>query len=143
MSVWVPQVPRMVPYIHWSYGAIYEPLSPPFKILIFTVGVKSIAKMCFPCSTRSIKKAFPTEHGKHISDFCNTSAVKRMVSRWHLHHRGLTKMQKCGSCAAWEATKQKKYHRTWETYFDFGNPFNGKFTFLLGRTRFWPVLCRF
>ena len=93
---------------------------------MFAVGVKSIAKMCFPCCVRTHNKnVFLTAHGKHIFDFGNTTRMKRMVSRWYAHHRGLTKMQKSVSRAAWEPTKKKPSHRAWETYFGFCNSSNG------------------
>ena len=73
---------------------------PPLKNVIFTVGVKSIAKICFPCCMRSIKKVLLTEHGKHIFDFCNPSAAKRPLFIGHNHRRGVSKIANRDSHAA-------------------------------------------
>ena len=65
----------------------------PLKNVIFTVGVKAISKISLPRCMRSKKNVPLTEHGKHIFEFCNTSAVKRMVSKWHFYRRGVSKIE--------------------------------------------------
>ena len=119
MGVWVPQVPHMVPYMAhlWSCGVIYDPLSPPsFKNVIFTVGVKSIAKMCFPCCMGSIKKC--ASHGAWEAHFrlLRPLCSKTLTFFWHYYRRGVQKIE---NRILTEHEKQKKSasYGAWEAFF--------------------------
>ena len=80
-------------------------LHTPFKNVIFTVGVKSIAKMCFPCCMGSMKKC--ASHGAWEAHFrllrplCN----KTLTFFWHYYRRGVQKIE---NRILTEHEKQKK-----------------------------------
>ena len=71
----------------------YSNFHPPLKNIIFTVGVKSVSKMSFLRSNGSTKNMLLTEHGKQILEFCNTSAVKRLLFFGIISAEGCQKWQ--------------------------------------------------
>ena len=62
------------------------------------------------------------EHGKQISEFCNTSAVKRpFFFVGHLYRRGVQKIEKSYSYGAWEAKKKVLHTEHGKHIFEFCN----------------------
>ena len=117
-------------------------IHPPLKNCIYTVGVKSISKMSFLRSMGSTKKVLLTEHGKHIFEFCNTSAVKRLLFFRHYLRR---KCQKWQNVIPMLHENQQKILLTehGKQIFHFCNPSRMILTFLPELVRFWPVLAGF
>ena len=83
---------------------------------------------------------FPTEHGKHIFVFCNTSAAKRPLFFGIITAEGC---QKCQIVIPTLHEKQKKSMLLTEhgkLIFHFCDPSRLILTFLAGFARLWPVL---
>ena len=57
----------------------YRQIHPPLKNVIYTLGIKSISKLCFSRCMRSTKSVLHTEHGKLTFDFDDPSKVKRSL----------------------------------------------------------------
>ena len=71
----------------------YRRIHPPLKNSIYTLGVKTTSKMSFLWSMESTKKVLLMEHGKHVFEFCNPSAMKRPLFLSIISAEGCQKWQ--------------------------------------------------
>ena len=113
--------------------------TPPLKNSIYTVRVKTISKMSFLRSMGSTKKVLLTEHGKLIFEFCNPSALKRLLFFSIISAEGCQRRQDAiptlhGNQKEMLLTEHGKQ------IFHFCSPSRMILTFLPELVRFWPAL---
>ena len=125
-----------------------QPNSPSIEIVIYSLRAKSISEIWFSCSMGSTRESVSCgaweAYFRLLLHRCSET-----IRLFDLHWRGVSKISKCVSSAAWEAPKNMRFteHESkiqfFGTLLDWYWQFEGTRKVISGSGRFWPVLTGF